>query len=592
MRGLSIALGLRLALIGLTLVLALIAVLGVASLYGARQDYEAELSRAYELEATSSRLLAAGIVEQTAALSGGTEARRNSERAMRIFDREAAAARELAEPDRRSEALLADRIAVQERIRRLADGGNGATRRREAAAREARMLGEALAARQDERRAEARDEASAETRRAALTIIMALLLALAAALLLVRDLLTRVRRPLGQLVGATRRVAAGDLSRPVTSEGPAELREVGDAFNAMASDLRDARSRLEDERRKLEVTIESLGDGLVVCDADGIVTAFNPRARALLLGIQVGRPAGPDGGGPLPPVEEALEGEAIMERGDQMLAVTAAPLEARAGGTVWTIRDISERVRLERMKSDFVAAVSHELRSPLTSIKGFIELLGHSQGLTAKQRDSVEVIRISTDRLVDLVEDLLEVARIDAGRVALEPRPIDLAEVIGQVVSLIAPRLTEKDQRFEVHCPSDLPPAYADPGRMQEVVENLITNAHLYTDVGGTVAVRCRAVDREVEIEVADSGRGMTPEEVEHAFDRFYRGGAEASVSPGTGLGLWIVRSLVELQGGWIALESTPGKGSIFTVRLPGSEPGQSPRAESGHEDSPAAAGS
>ncbi len=589
MRGLSIALALRLALIGLTLVLALIAVLGVASLYGSREDYEAELSRAYALEATSSRLLAAGVVEQTAALSGGAEARRNSERAMRIFDREAEAARELAEQDPRSAALLADRIAVQEQLRRLSSR-SGQSSRREAATREARRLGEALAERQEARRAEARDDASSETRRAALTIAAALALALAAALLLVRDLLMRVRRPLGQLVGATRRVAAGDLSQPVASEGPTELREVGDAFNAMAADLRDARSRVEDERSKLEVTIESLGDGLVVCDADGYVTAFNPRARALLLGIQVGQRAGFDGGTPLPPLEQALEGETTVERGDQMLAVTAAPLEARGGGTVWTIRDISERARLERMKSDFVAAVSHELRSPLTSIKGFVELLGHSQGLTAKQRDSVEVIRISTDRLVDLVEDLLEVARIDAGRVAVDPRPIDLAEVIDRVASLIAPRLTEKDQRFETDCPHDLPTAYADPARVQEIVENLVTNAHLYTDVGGTIAIRCRAVEREVEIEVADSGRGMTPEEADHAFDRFYRGGDEAEVSPGTGLGLWIVRSLVELQGGWIALDSTPGEGSTFTVRLPGAGPGS--RSESGHEDSPAAAGS
>jgi signal transduction histidine kinase len=236
---------------------------------------------------------------------------------------------------------------------------------------------------------------------------------------------------------------------------------------------------------------------------------------------------------------------------------------------VWTIRDITERVRLERMKSDFVAAASHELRSPLTSIKGFVELLDRSQGLAAKQREAVEIIRASTDRLVELVEDLLEVTRIEAGQVAIDVRALELGEVVREAAALLSPRIGSSRQELAVELPKDLPPVLADARRLQQIVENLLTNAHLYTAAGGRIEVRGGASEREVSITVSDTGRGMSGEELEHAFDRFYRGRQHSTLAPGTGLGLWIVRSLAELQGGSVEVTSELGRGSSFTVRLP-----------------------
>jgi CheY-like chemotaxis protein/anti-sigma regulatory factor (Ser/Thr protein kinase) len=220
------------------------------------------------------------------------------------------------------------------------------------------------------------------------------------------------------------------------------------------------------------------------------------------------------------------------------------------------------------MKSEFVATASHELRSPLTSIKGFVELLADTGGLSERQRSFVDIIRVSTDRLVALVGDLLDVARVEAGAVEIHRRPTDLAELIGELTRLLEPRLQERGQTMTIDVPPDLPRVLVDAARLRQILTNLVTNAHLYTGAGGRLGVRVRATDHVVRIAVSDTGRGMSPEDVAQVFDRFYRAGGEDD-GAGTGLGLAIVRSLVELHGGHVDVESTLGEGTTFTVVLP-----------------------
>ena len=321
------------------------------------------------------------------------------------------------------------------------------------------------------------------------------------------------------------------------------------------------------------MTIESLGDALVVREADGTVASVNPRARELVPALEPGVSAeGPDS--PLPQPDEALRGEVFVDSDDRILAVTAAEMEG--GGVVWTIRDISERARLERLKSEFVATASHELRSPLTSIKGFVELLSRSEGLDPKQREFVDVILLSTNRLVDLVNDLLDVARIEAGQFEIHRRPTDVVEAVREVVTLMEPRIADKSQELEMRLPRSAPPALADPARVRQIATNLLTNAHLYTPPRGRIAVALEAEEHSIVMTVADTGRGMTAEEQEHIFDRFYRG-KDGRTTPGTGLGLSVVKSLVDLHGGTIAVQSEPEEGSRFTVRIP-----RQPLAEGG----------
>jgi signal transduction histidine kinase/DNA-binding response OmpR family regulator/HAMP domain-containing protein len=555
---LTLARTLRLALLGLTVVLAAVAAGGVAALYANRQTYEDRLAGAYQLQAAASRLLAAGVVEEATLRTaiGKTNAPKRAA-ARRAFDLTLADTRRLAAADPQS-AAYADTAAREERSVRAHPRGLSAPLRGRAS-----II--ALAARQRERITAARDKAASRSRTALLAAGGGALLALIGALVLVAAMVGAVRRPLDRLVEAARRIAAGDLSVRVSEDGPGELRELAQAFNAMAADLEGAAARVEAERRRLATTIRSLGDALIITDPDGMVVQCNPRTVELLPDVEPGSIVT----ALLPSLEEALADEQSLERGGRTLLITAALLDD-AAGTVWTIRDATARARLERLKSEFVATASHELRSPLTSIKGFVELLAaDGPSLTTRQREFVEIIEMSTNRLVDLVNDLLDVARVEAGRVEIHQRPSDIAEAVREVATLIRPRIDEKAQRLTVEHDDDLPLALADPPRVRQIVTNLVTNAHLYTDDSGSIAITLRATAHHVVIEVADDGRGMSAEDVEHAFDRFYRGGDGGGGPGGTGLGLAIVRSLIELHGGDVRIDSTPGEGTRFTVRLP-----------------------
>ena len=223
-----------------------------------------------------------------------------------------------------------------------------------------------------------------------------------------------------------------------------------------------------------------------------------------------------------------------------------------------------------------MATASHELRSPLTSIKGFIELLQttDNDNLTPRQEEFIRIALQSTDRLVELVNDLLDVARIEAGQFEIHPRSVDLRDAIEEVAGLMAPRVQAKHQRLDVQIYDPRPPALADPSRVRQIVTNLVTNAHLYTPEQGTVTLRLEGDAQATTITVADTGPGIPAEEVRRLFDRFYRGTSDGRKSPGTGLGLAIVKSLVDLHGGTIDVQSTVGRGTTFIVRLPSARAG------------------
>ena len=558
-----------------TLVLGAVSAFAVAGIFDARQDYEDKLADSYELQVSAGRLLTAGVLEAAVLSRTGERAERARTLAQEALDEEARTAQQLAASDPDSEEIVRRRIAAQERARRAAGSGRAPDQPDPlgSALLTARQLSRDLSARQEERRDEAREEVDDDTRQSVITAVAAGAGALIGAVLLIGLLVASMRRPLDDLVGATGKIAGGDLDSRVEPSGPRELRDLAVSFNTMATELDSAQHRLLEERQRLAVTIESLGDALVVCEADGRVASVNPRARELVPALEPGaQTEGPES--PLPPVGEALRGEVIVDEDDRILAVTAAEMEG--GGVVWTIRDISDRARLERLKTEFVATASHELRSPLTSIKGFVELLSRSEGLDEKQREFLDVILLSTNRLVDLVNDLLDVARIEAGQFEIHRRPTDVVEAVREVATLIEPRIADKAQELDMQLPRVLPPALADPARLRQIATNLLTNAHLYTPPRGRIRVWLEAEEHAIVLRVSDNGRGMTPEEQEHIFDRFYRG-ADGRGAPGTGLGLSVVKSLVDLHGGSITVESKPDQGSQFTVKIP-----RQPLAEGG----------
>jgi signal transduction histidine kinase len=234
----------------------------------------------------------------------------------------------------------------------------------------------------------------------------------------------------------------------------------------------------------------------------------------------------------------------------------------------------AELRRLDSLKSQFVSVAAHELRTPLSAILGYVEMLldGDLGHLTRQQRESLEIVERSANRLMAITRNLLDLTRIEAGTILLSLRSVDLGALLRAVVEEYEPELAARDHRVNLELPRDLPPALCDEGRAARIVGNLLSNAAKYTLPGGIISVRLGRDEQEgfLRVSVSDEGPGISLEDQEQLFTRFYRGeSARQSGEPGTGLGLSIARSLIELHGGRIWLESQPGAGSTFIVTLP-----------------------
>jgi signal transduction histidine kinase len=241
-------------------------------------------------------------------------------------------------------------------------------------------------------------------------------------------------------------------------------------------------------------------------------------------------------------------------------------------GTVIVLRDVTTEREVAQAKNDFVSLVSHELRTPMTSIKGYTDLLlkGAVGALNEQQRHFMAIVKSNVDRMSDLVSDLLDVSRIEAGRVRLEREDLDLTGVVHDVSEELAETLRQRELTLQLDLAPGLPRVYADRSRVIQVLLNLLSNAYRYTLAGGTITLAVHASDSEVQIDVTDTGIGIPEQVQETIFERFYR--ADHPVvrqQAGTGLGLPIAKSLIEMHGGRLWLCSEVDKGSTFSFALP-----------------------
>lgn len=241
-------------------------------------------------------------------------------------------------------------------------------------------------------------------------------------------------------------------------------------------------------------------------------------------------------------------------------------------GRLYVFRDVTRERQVDRMKSEFVSLVSHELRTPITSIMGYMALVldGDAGPLNNEQREYLEIAQRNSARLASLVGDLLDVSRLESGAVQLKFAPVDIAALINEVRELLSSAIKEKGQSVEVVQADHVPMISADSDRLIQVITNLLSNANKYTPTGGTITVSTQVFGNTIEISVRDTGIGLSAEDQSRLFTNFFRADNPATKKVGgTGLGLWISRSLVEMHGGTLAVHSEPGKGSVFSVTLP-----------------------
>ncbi len=393
-------------------------------------------------------------------------------------------------------------------------------------------------------------------------------------------------RPLRLVTASARAIGEGNLDQVVPVLANDELGQLAGAFNAMARQLRAYRqaglARLSRAQQTSQATIDSFPDPVVVVDTSGKAEMANPAARRLL----------GDGWQPTGDLALRLQ-EAIHERRpylpeefDRAVRIIAGgretfflprilPIEDPERGTIGAavlLQDVTRFRLLDRVKSDLVATVSHELKTPLTSIRLALHLLLEEVvgPLTPKQAELLVDARDNGERLLRMVNNLLDLARLERGT-TLEMHPESPATLVRAAADLIRPRATDRNVHLFVEAGDDLPEVGADAPRIGHVLNNLLDNALTHTPAGGRITISAAAKDGVVEFTVADTGSGIAPEHVPHIFDKFYRIPGEKEA--GTGLGLAIVREVVTAHGGSVSCESQPGDGSIFRITLPVGKP-------------------
>ncbi|MFH1059053.1 MAG: ATP-binding protein [Pseudomonadota bacterium] len=406
----------------------------------------------------------------------------------------------------------------------------------------------------------------------------------------------RLTRPLQEMIAATARIAAGDYDLSLSPPGRDELGRLAVDFKTMTAKLRAFHElnveRLVAEKRRGEAVIRSVSDGLLVVDKDYRVVGLNPAAAAAL------KVSGQDLAGrhvlevvaerglfqrlqtamEVPEAQHANEPEpAIMSVPGEgasrhyQVSVTAARSEGgRLVGAVAVFQDVTRLKELDRLKSEFVLTASHELRTPLASmILGLGSLAETAAGkLNEAEGALLAAAGEEAQRLRALVDDLLDLSRLESGRLELARIPVSLAALARQALNVLAIQARDKGVTLASVVAEDLPPALGDPHKVTWVLTNLVGNALRYTSAGGRVEVGAKAGGEFLHVWVADDGAGIAPEQQARIFEKVAQI-ADGRPTGGSGLGLALCRELIKAMGGAIWVESSPGQGSTFTFTLP-----------------------
>lgn len=401
-----------------------------------------------------------------------------------------------------------------------------------------------------------------------------------------------ITKPIKEITYAASRVASGELGKRVNISGKDEVGVLADSINDMASKLNDTILSLKDKNIKLEAIMSSVVNGIIAIDSGERILFINPVAAKLLniaeedvVGkhlLQVVRSNAIDNY-----LKELLKGKSFFDTElsidypeERVLKLYANPIKqldkSGIAGIIITIQDITELRKLERMRTEFVANVSHELKTPLTSIKGFAETL--KNGAIEDKEDAVrflDIIEAEADRLYRLISDILSLSELEQKKTKTVSEKIKIDKIVKDVLSMLKGQADKKDIELTSKVQEDIKSPVGDPDKLKQMLINLVDNALKYTPEKGRVSVEAyNGTDSHgkdgIVIKVSDNGIGIPKQHIPRLFERFYRvDKARSRKLGGTGLGLAIVKHIVILFEGEIDVKSEVGKGTVFTITLP-----------------------
>ena len=410
-------------------------------------------------------------------------------------------------------------------------------------------------------------------------IIIGAVIAAVIAILLAFQILRITTGPVKKLTQLSKKMAEGELDQEIQITSRDEVGELARAFNQMAARLKEMVALVTNERDMMATILSNIDDAIFMVDRDSKVTTMNQAAERIsqtqtnkALGhtfIEVVRDH---------ELNEVLQhclstreqqtGAVEIKPQKQLLSMIATPLSGDSGCLVH-IRDLTELRRLEMIRQDFISNISHELRTPIASVKALAETL--NEGAIedpSVAKDFLSRINVEADKLAQMVQELGELSRIESGEVPLQKRHINIAAAIEHAVDRLKAQSDRAGLNLDTNIPPTLPKVMVDEARVEQVLVNLIHNAIKFTPSGGGISISAKARDNDILVSVADTGVGIPADDLSRIFERFYKADKSRS-GGGTGLGLAIAKHIVEAHGGRIWAESVEGKGSIFSFTLP-----------------------
>jgi|APCry1669188910_1035180.scaffolds.fasta_scaffold07850_2 signal transduction histidine kinase len=392
----------------------------------------------------------------------------------------------------------------------------------------------------------------------------------------------RITAPLGDLATTAEAITAGDLTRRVHIQSLNEIGVLARSFNSMTGHLTSLYDQVQNESIQRAAIVESIGDGIVVCDIEGRIILINQATRQFLNISAADPPPVWFDDIPLVKLTDGVPGfgsqraNDLFSLGERIVRATANSVVAPNGqhfGSVCVLQDMTSEVAMDRAKTNFIGTISHELRTPLTVIRGNSDLLmrGLAGPLDDDQKVFVDSIRQHATNMTSLISNVIVIASLDSGSLTTDLEAVDLSRPVDDASWPLQSFIKAKGLSLKIEVPKDLPQVLADYDQVRMIVHQLLDNARRYTSEGGIV-LRATALPEHVLVEVQDTGRGISPDMHEQVFMRFVRGdGASEGINSserGIGLGLAICKQLIERQSGMIWMKSAPGEGSTFYFTL------------------------